>query len=181
MTIEMQKFARANKLGMRFMVDACEDYYSARCSLLQRGFGGLHLGSLAIEKLLKSLMLFKEPELDVRKIYGHDMLKVFDDVVHCYDVQKKDQYRDIVNRFKEHYDVRYPCDNTQPRTICTGEYMELDDIFVGMYSLIEFPVGSESTGLVQMALFSDRTAKMVLLNNEPLRKMVKPLIELDDS
>jgi hypothetical protein len=67
--IELIEFNTTNMGAIEFQMAATDDYVACRCCLLNGLFPGLRLGAEAVEKLLKSFILFVNPKTDVRKEY----------------------------------------------------------------------------------------------------------------
>ena len=121
----LMDFCRHHRPATLLLNSMTSDYAASRCLLILGHFPGLVLGAQAIEKILKSYLLFHNPELKVRGL-GHSLPNILQKAATIFPQMDLRRFLPLVNRFKEHYQARYPDNPDASSSMTTGELIELE-------------------------------------------------------
>lgn len=120
----VMSFAYAHPRAMMLADRGASDYCGARCCLLNGVFSGLELGAQAVEKHLKAMLAFKDPNENPRK-FEHNLLP-FAQQVESRGIALLSPHFKTLERLQAHYQARYPDNPGQPSTASTAELVEVD-------------------------------------------------------
>jgi hypothetical protein len=138
---------------------AARDYAAARCLLLNMHFPGLALGAETIEKYLKAYILIHDPTINVRQL-NHNLGKLLQRADKCFPTLNLLSYANLIERFRGHYQTRYPDNPDASPSMTTADLLELDEMVIflnenlpcpksvryrtGFYAQITFSLGPQS-------------------------------------
>ncbi len=180
----MVEFCRTNQSAMLLQHQAAYDYAGCRCCLLNGLPVGLVLGSQAIEKLLKAVLLFADATLttaEIRTRFGHRLPKLAEAVQKTTDLDLTTHVSHIT-ALDAHYLGRYPDNPGRSTSQSTSELAELDLLAVDL--LVGLPIPEEvklRSGVFSLALISSERGvvtsfeKWLLEKNEPLGRLMPNL------
>jgi hypothetical protein len=144
-----QDFLRKNKHAWQFAAKATDDYMLARLGLQNVLWSGFEVASQAIEKLLKSYLLYADHTLlgdadNVRKAVSREaqnrgrMTEKAHDVLAAYSLAAEQgltyepEMENRLIRINSHYASRYP-DGGGPTSKGTDELNEIDEAVFGLW------------------------------------------------
>jgi HEPN domain-containing protein len=177
---DVADFCRKNKKAGAMYNQATEDYAACRCCLLNGLFPGLVLGEQAIEKMLKSILLFKNENI----IKSHDIMQLSDDInkIGVLDLSKDS---DLIKLLYDSYQGKYP-DNDRwsdakadRKFVTTGEVNRIDDLIIRIVNAIPIPIEVKlRMGVYPIVCDSHRLGlnTWILFNNAPLKQILPDLI-----
>jgi hypothetical protein len=139
---ELQEFNRRNGAAVEFADKALDDYLLARCGIQHFLVSAFEVSTQAVEKLLKSYLLFKDPRFGGsperlkkaliarskqlgRKKDGHDV-EVAVDLAAPLGLCCSTDLRRRLARINSYYGRRYP-DCGGPTTLCGAELEDVDE------------------------------------------------------
>lgn len=109
---------------MMVMHRGTQDYIGCRCCLYYGAFAGLELGTTAIEKYLKAMLLFNNSAIKVRS-HSHDVLSLAKAAEHA-GLFDPTPFQTTLERQKDFYNARYPDNVTTVTSYSTGELAAVD-------------------------------------------------------
>ncbi|MDO9095782.1 MAG: hypothetical protein Q7U99_24460 [Rubrivivax sp.] len=131
-------FAAANRRAMLLLHRAASDYLGARCCLLNGVLSGLELGSQAIEKHLKALLLFASPELNPKE-FSHNIVRLSDRATRAGLVDLA-RHHETIQKFYGHFQSRYPDNPGGSTSASTGELAALDGLIIDLIEALPVPI-----------------------------------------
>jgi HEPN domain-containing protein len=123
----VQDFARHYPSALQLLLSMASDYAAARCLLMNGHFPGLELGARAIEKALKAFLLFDNP---TRKVRSHSLPQLVNEVAALHPRLNLLQFMPQLQRFRSHFQARYPDSPDGSKCMSTAELEPLDEILV---------------------------------------------------
>lgn len=157
---ELMRYGLEHGRATLMLRQAAQDYAGARCLLLNGLFTGLVQGAQTIEKSLKGYLLLNDPKLNVKRM-SHSLPTLLQEADALYPQLGLSKFAPLVEKFRRHYETRYPDNADASTTMTTGDLRELDEIVVflnenmpcprnvkyrtGMYALITFSLGYHAT------------------------------------
>jgi HEPN domain-containing protein len=155
---ELMRFATKHSGATLLLRVAAHDYAAARCLLFNGMFEGLVFGAQAMEKCLKAYLIFADPQRDVRKL-SHSLPKFLAEAGVLFPQLPLPSFGPLVEKFRTHYQARYPDNRDASTNKTTAHVRELDDFIIflnenmpcphnvkylaGIYPLITFSLNSE--------------------------------------
>lgn len=121
---ELREFLRENQRGWKLAWKAREDYKLARLGMVSGAWSAFEMGEQAVEKLLKSFIVFRDPSAKVREL-GHDTTACLEAACAAGLTASEDLER-TAERLRELYRRRYPDIPGAPQSLSTGEVHALD-------------------------------------------------------
>ena len=137
---EYLEFGSANSEAGEFVQLATDDYVACRCCLLNGVLRpGLRLGSEAVEKYLKAIILYKEPGYPVIK-YLHFLRKMSLKASKLEPSFNPFQdFGETIDRLELHYSLRYPKVTEFPYSASTAELARIDELVLYLYYSLPIP------------------------------------------
>ena len=129
-----------NPEAMSFLSWSYIDYMSARCCIIYGGLylSGCVLGAQAIEKVLKSTLLFHDSKTDVKR-FKHKLSKIASELDTKYQYQILKNYGNILNEFEKHYNTKYPYETNSITAKSNEDLDKLDDIYFNLLEKMKIP------------------------------------------
>ncbi|GAB5546994.1 MAG: hypothetical protein SangKO_067540 [Sandaracinaceae bacterium] len=121
---QLAEFLRQNRDAWQLAWKAREDYKLARIGMACGAWSAFEMGEQAVEKLLKSYVVFKEPEVKLKAL-GHDTTACLDAALR-HGLAATDELVRTAERLRDLYRRRYPGTPDTPRSLSTGEMHDLD-------------------------------------------------------
>jgi HEPN domain-containing protein len=156
---ELMRFADQHSLATKLLRIAAHDYAAARCLLFNGMFEGLVLGAQAIEKCLKAYLIFDNPQRRERELHHHSLPKLLTEAGALFPQLSLPRFAPTVEKFRTHYQARYPDNPDASTTKSTAEMRQLDELLIflnenmpcprnakyqaGIYPLITFSFNAE--------------------------------------
>jgi len=167
---ELMRYCEQHSKATTLARVAAMDYAGARCLLLNGLPAGVMLGAQAIEKFLKTWLLFSDPAYPVRPL-RHSLPRLLEAVIGTYPNQHfPARFAKVMDRFLRHYEARYPDSPGGLSSMTTAEIKDLDDIVIFLNEHIPCPRNVKyRTGMYPMVTFSLGIAKTV----PPLEQWIK--------
>jgi HEPN domain len=158
---ELMSFGREHSRATLLLHTAAHDYAAARCLLFNGMFEGLVLGAQAIEKHLKAYLLLHEPQRPAKAIQHHSLPKLLAEAIAIFPHLPLQHFASVVEKFRRHYQARYPDNPDASVSKTTADIRELDELVIflsenmpcpnivkyraGIYPLITFSLGYSRT------------------------------------
>ncbi len=142
---EIIEYGRTHQKALLLRNISANDYISARC-LINNGLiaQGHILAQQAIEKILKSFLLFLKKDIDIRKFKPHRIKPLIDKVIEIGGYEL-DKFIDFGIYLSDTYELsRYPdsklATTTSHWTISGENLSDIDEMYTMIDSLIPIPV-----------------------------------------
>lgn len=121
---QLAEFLRQNRGAWQLAWKAREDYKLARTGMACGLWSAFEMGEQAVEKLLKSYVVFKEPGVKLIAL-GHDTAACLDAACQR-GLEATEELVQTAERFRDLYRRRYPGTPGTPSSLSTGEIHDLD-------------------------------------------------------
>ena len=149
---DLQSFLRSNKAAWQFAWKASHDYLLARFGIRSGLWSGFEMATQAIEKLLKSYLLFQDGALGgcedaVRRAvsakaraggrlseFGHDVQSALA-LAEPVGLTCSPELRARVTRIDSYYELRYP--GGGPRSLASAEAEDVDEAIFEVWDAFE--------------------------------------------
>jgi hypothetical protein len=125
----MMKFCLDHSGATLLLRVATQDYAAARCLAHHHLPASLILGAQAFEKYMKAYLLLDNPSRDVQK-YGHRLSPLLRDVDGIAPHLSLSRFNPLAEKFKSHYQTRYPGNPGASTTMTTADIFELDEMII---------------------------------------------------
>jgi HEPN domain-containing protein len=126
---ELMRLGNEYSRATLLLLAAAHDYAAARCLLLNGMFEGLPLGAQAIEKCLKAYLIFADSKRDV-KAFQHSLPKLLSETAALFPQLSLSKFAPLVDRFRTHYEARYPDNPNASKSKTTADVFELDELII---------------------------------------------------
>ncbi len=131
----VSKYWSDKKYAAMMIFVATDDYIAARCCILNALFPGFMLASQAIEKLLKSLIYLESgDEMDT----CHDPFRLKEKLKALKDYGL-DRFDDTLNKLHDHFQSRYPDNQTTGKGASSKELPEIDALWLELIEKLPVP------------------------------------------
>lgn len=147
---QCQDYSRIHSSATLMLFHAANDYAAARCLCLSGFFEGLVLGAQAIEKFLKAYLLLADPIRPVRKL-SHGLSGLLGEVEKLHPALGLGRFSSTVQKFRGHYQTRYPDNADASKSMTTADLRELDELVIFLNENLPCPKNVKyRTGLYSM-------------------------------
>jgi hypothetical protein len=137
---EAQEFARKNQYAMTMFMTASSDYFACRCCILNGLSSGFRLASEAVEKLLKASIFLRTGTQS--RLKGHDRhnpYRLKEELKSAHVDSTLDGYDPLLKKLHDHYQSRYPDNQTTGRGASGEELAEIDVLFLYLVETLPMP------------------------------------------
>jgi HEPN domain-containing protein len=135
---EIAIYCRQNQAAMLLMNRAAGDYIGSRCCLLNQVFSGLELGAQAVEKVFKAMLLFNDPNENI-KMYSHSLQKLAKRIEEL-NLCRLDHFDEKLKKLESYFSSRYPDDPKGARSSSTGDIQYIDEIVLYCFEKLSAPI-----------------------------------------
>jgi hypothetical protein len=160
---ELMRFGKEHSRATLLLRVAAHDYAAARCLLFNGMFEGLVMGAQAIEKCLKAYLILDDPQRQVKALQ-HSPPKLLTEASVLFPRLSLQNFAPLVEKFRRHYQARYPDNTDASTTKTTADLRELDKIIIFLNENMPCPhIVKYRAGI----LIGDRSYYDIAQSNDP--------------
>ena len=140
------------KNAMTMFMTASSDYFACRCCILNGLSSGFRLASEAVEKLLKASIFLRTGTQS--RLKGHDRhnpYRLKEELKSAHVDSTLDGYDPLLKKLHDHYQSRYPDNQTTGRGASGEELAEIDALFLYLVETLPMPDEVKSDPLFRLS------------------------------